>query len=148
MKKIVIDTYKRSVRDLTRWIDNPADEEYLEMVEVYIDWTIEAITNWRDSDARRIKMIETGLCKQAVMNKFCMYDGGLKEFYNGSLYAEVDGYHDLFRKYGYPEDRLFSLEETLDYINDPKNECQTYDQTIEWLTKFWTENPEGMITFG
>jgi hypothetical protein len=148
MKKFVVDTYKRSVNDLTRWIDNPTDAEYLEMVAVYTDWTIEAITNWRDADARRVRMIEAGLCKQAVMNKFCMYGDGLKEFYNGNLYDDVDGYHDLFRKYGYPEDRLFSLEETLEYINDPKNECQTYDKTVERLTKFWTENPDGMITFG
>lgn len=148
MKKFVVDTYKRSVSDLTRWIDNPTDAEYLEMVSVYTDWTIEAINKWRDADARRVRMIEAGLCKQAVMNKFCMYSDGLKEFYNGNLYDDVDGYHDLFRKYGYPEDRLFSLEETLEYINDPKNECQTYDKTVERLTKFWTENPDGMITFG
>jgi hypothetical protein len=148
MKKFVIDTYNRSINDLTCWIDNPTDVEYLEMFEAYPEWTIEFITTWRDTDKRRVRMIEADLCKQAVMNKFCMNGDKLTEFYNGNLYDDVDGYHDIFRKYGYPEDRLFSLEETLEYINDPKNDCDTYDKTIELLTKFWFEYPDGMITFG
>jgi hypothetical protein len=118
------------------------------MFESYPEWTIEFITTWRDTDTRRVRMIDADLCKQAVMNKFCMYGDKLTEFYNGNLYDDVDGYHDIFRKYGYPEDRLFSLEETLEYINDPKNDCDTYDKTIELLTKFWFEYPDGMITFG
>jgi hypothetical protein len=148
MKKFVIDTYNRSINDLTRWIDNPTDVEYLEMYEAYPEWTIEFITAWRDTDTRRVRMIEAGLCKEKVMNKFCMYGDKLTEFYKGNLYDDVDGYHDVFRKYGYPEDRLFSLEETLEYINDPKNDCDVYDKTNELLTKFWTEYPDGMITFG
>ena len=56
--------------------------------------------------------------------------------------------HDLFRKHGYPEDTLHSLEETLAYISDPKNECKVYDHTNEYLEKFWNEYPDGMIDFG
>lgn len=56
--------------------------------------------------------------------------------------------HDLFRKYGYPEIRLFSLEETLSYIHDKDNECFIYDYTEESLKKFWEEYPDGMIEFG
>lgn len=56
--------------------------------------------------------------------------------------------HDLFRKYGYPDDTLHSLEETLSYISDVNNGCQVFDYTKEGLIKFWNEFPDGMITFG
>ena len=54
----------------------------------------------------------------------------------------------MFRKYGYPDDKLFSLKETLDYINNPLNKCITNDKTFEWLDEFWNKYPDGMIEFG
>lgn len=63
-------------------------------------------------------------------------------------YEDVDDFHDLFRKYGYPDDMLFSLEETLEYINDPKNECTVYEYTENRLKEFWEKYPDGMIQFG
>lgn len=56
--------------------------------------------------------------------------------------------HDLFRKYGYPEDTLFSLEETLEYMYTPKNKCKIFDWSEELVRKFWEEYPNGMINFG
>jgi hypothetical protein len=65
------------------------------------------------------------------------------------MYRNTDSLpHDLFRKYGYPETKLFSLQETLDYINDPNNECQTFEYTESGLRKFWRYYPNGMISFG
>ncbi len=63
-------------------------------------------------------------------------------------FVEVDDFHDVFRKYGYPDDKLFSLEETLAYINNPKNECILYEKSIEHLKEFWEKYPDGMINFG
>ena len=54
----------------------------------------------------------------------------------------------MFRKYGYPQDKLFSLEETLAYINNPENECVINDNTFKWLEEFWAKYPDGMIDFG
>jgi hypothetical protein len=64
------------------------------------------------------------------------------------FYVDTD-YHDLFRIYGYPEDKLFSLKETLDFItkyekeNDVKVEVE-----MNLLKEFWDEFPDGMIDFG
>jgi hypothetical protein len=65
------------------------------------------------------------------------------------FYEEVE-FHDVFRKYGYPEDLLFSLEETLTYINNPKNKCSIHDKewTLKTLYEFWKKYPDGMIQFG
>jgi len=56
--------------------------------------------------------------------------------------------HDLFRVWNYPEDMLFSYEETIKYINDPKVKREIYDYTFDELKKFWDEYPDGMIRFG
>ena len=77
--------------------------------------------------------------------KVCRYVKG-----KGLFLYKSDGSltHDLFRKYGYPDDTLHSLEETLSYISDTKNECVVFDFTNEGLIKFWNEYPDGMIDFG
>jgi hypothetical protein len=54
--------------------------------------------------------------------------------------------HDLFRIGSYPETLLFSLEETLDFIQT--NKCTVYEYTDEKLRDFWAEFPDGMIRFG
>lgn len=57
---------------------------------------------------------------------------------------EVDYYHDLFRVHNYPNDRLFSLEETIAFIK--KNDVKE----VMWddLKEFWSVYPDGMIMFG
>lgn len=95
---------------------------------------------------RKIKAIYNGYYQRAVWNH--QRDRNLTEYIDGKgLYIET-GFHDTFRKYGYPEDRLFSLQETLDYINNPENDCTIYENTIERLKEFWNKYPDGMITFG
>lgn len=74
---------------------------------------------------------------------------GIITFIKGrGWYSECDDYHDVFRKYGYPENMIFSLEETLEYIKDPKNECVVYDYTERRIREFWEKYPNGMINFG
>jgi hypothetical protein len=147
MKKLVIDTYQKSIDDLTIWINDPECDEYQQMVSAYPEWDIPFITNWRAVDMRRIKMINAGLCKQAIINKYCDFSDISVTHYNGSFYTDA-GYHDIFRKYGYPETKLFNLIETLDYINNPENQCTLYDRTVDQLIAFWTKYPDGMIDFG
>ena len=147
MKDFVLKIYKDSSDNLQKWIDNPQDEEYLDMFKHYKEWTIDYIKYWQETDKRRIRLIENGFCKQAIVNKYCSYSDGLIECYNGNFYKEI-GFHDMFRKYGYPDDKLFSLKETLDYINNPLNKCIINDKTFEWLDEFWNKYPDGMIEFG
>ena len=114
-----------------------------------IDWSEWSEENliWHNKIIKRqIKMVENNFCKRAVWNH--QNDKELTEYVDGKgFYIEI-GFHDMFRKYGYPDDRLFSLQETLNYINNPKNNCTVYDDTIERLNKFWAKYPDGFIEFG
>lgn len=76
------------------------------------------------------------------------YYDDVTRYINGNFYVQVDDFHDCFRKYGYPEDNLFSLEETIKYMYDEKNNCTTYENSIKWVTEFWNKYPDGIICFG
>jgi len=110
------------------------------------DWTESELIKHDSYLKRQIKMVKNNFCQRAVWNH--QNDGNLTEYIDGKgFYMEI-GFHDTFRKYGYPEDRLFSLQETLDYINNPENDCTIYENTIERLKEFWNKYPDGMIEFG
>lgn len=96
---------------------------------------------------RMIKAINKGYYQKAVWNR--QSDENLTLYIEGKgLYIEDTGFHDCFRRGGYPDDKLFSLKETLNYINNSENQCVVYDNTIKQLEKFWDKYPQGMITFG
>lgn len=73
----------------------------------------------------------------------------------GNLYINLAGpnltpieewFHDSFRIGNYPEDKLYSLKETLDFIKLKGNEI--YKKDLISLKKFWDNHPDGMIRFG
>ena len=115
-----------------------------------IDWSewSEDTLRWDDAVLeRKIRMVENNLCQKAVWNY--QSDEDLTEFVEDKgLYIEDTGFHDVFRKYGYPDDKLFSLDETLEYLNNPKNECVFDENSIIRLKEFWKKFPNGMIEFG
>jgi len=63
--------------------------------------------------------------------------------HKGYLYIEAN-YFDLFRVGNYPEDILETEKETFSFIE--KQNIIEYN--VELIKKFWTENPNGLITFG
>ena len=96
---------------------------------------------------RKIKAVCNNYYQKAIWNnqndkKLTMYvdDKG--------LYIADTGFHDSFRKYGYPDNKLFSLKETLDYIENLDNKCEIDENTLSILIKFWNKYPDGMIEFG
>lgn len=96
---------------------------------------------------RQIRMVSNNLCQKAIWNY--QNDEDLVEYFEGrGLYIEDTGFHDVFRKYGYPNDVLFSLEETLKYIDDVKNDCVLRENSKERLYEFWSKFPNGAISFG
>ena len=175
MMSTIEDRIERELTFLEKLI-NDRDSIDAELLECYSDWTPEwAVKNrefWtqlsmflkgeaelRDSDKRKFWMhIDVDNQNTELNND--KRESILKQLYStwsDELYIEgrgffVDdtGYHDEFRKYGYPNDLLFSLEETLAYIDDPKNKCFVSDR--EWtekrLKEFWEKHPDGMIQFG
>lgn len=111
---------------------NTTKEEQLKSIKIY---------------NRQIKAVSNNYCQRAVWNY--QRDDNLTEYVDGKgLYIEDTGFHDTFRRGGYPDDKLFSLAETLKYINNPENKCQVYENTIESLEDFWSKYPDGMIKFG
>lgn len=149
-KKVNGPTLQEAVDKLTQ--EYEGEIEFLENYKG-TDFTPEEIKRSKEYFINEMSQIESG----------CLLDSQIFEKYTSSdlsfeilVYAENKGFylssdelpHDLFRKYGYPETRLFSLEETLSYIHDKDNECFVYDYTEESLKKFWKEYPDGMIEFG
>lgn len=95
---------------------------------------------------RQLRMVEKGLCNVAVMNKqeeICDYIS------DKGFFIEVDGFHDLFRIGKYPLNKLFSLEDTMNFIKEKGEEIYSKaDNYEENLKEFWTKYPDGMIKFG
>jgi len=92
-----------------------------------------------------------------LLDEVGYYDINTKIYYT----EDVELGHDAFRIGGYPETKLFSLQETLDFLekNDDKISYAStiWDKTdrsilkakaIEKLKEFWKKNPDGMIDFG
>ena len=72
---------------------------------------------------RQIKAILNGYCQRAVWNH--QDDDEITIYIDGKgLYIEDTGYHDAFRLGGYLEDKLFSYEETMKYLEDKDSEIR------------------------
>jgi hypothetical protein len=85
-------------------------------------------------------------------------DEKLFEYHNGILYSDNGNLpHDIFRIGDYPEDKLFSLEDTLGFIEKNRekiyygtasSQAQAEEEAIKLLKDFWVKNPIAMIDFG
>lgn len=144
---------------------NEIDEELL---ECYPEWTPEWATVMKDAwnkiyhfvDGGELNIKELpeafnaffdeGMSRDSILAfLYEMWTPELTNFVEGKgWFEDTDEFHDVFRKYGYPDDMLFSLQETLDYIANPDNECTTYEWTNRRLNEFWEKYPNGMIQFG
>jgi len=97
-------------------------------------------------------MVKKGLCNVAVMNKQPEHSEYIP---NKGFYIVCNDFHDMFRVYDYPSDRLFSYQECLDFIK--KYEERDNIKITIWkqeghkkdsLQEFWEKYPDGMLRFG
>ncbi len=136
-REVYLKTKRRSFEAWKDAIANP----YHRLREIYPEWDNAVYQKMAELTARQIRMVEKGLCNCAVMRK----QPGVNRFINSSFYVSDDSLpHDLFRVGKYPEDLLFSLEETLAFIK--KHKIEKVDMI--GLFRFWKEFPDGMISFG
>jgi hypothetical protein len=145
-KKYLIDTLNNEIRFFEKYIKYPLNEDYLDILEDFPHWTIEYMQHKIDIWKRQLRLVEGGYCKEAVNKKF-ERSNKLIIYRNGNHYENSE-FHDIFRKYNYPEIELYSYQETIDYISNVENRCNIYDYTMEQLKKFWNKYPNGMIRFG
>lgn len=146
VKKNVIALIRGSIEFNNEVIDGTVDPIFL---EDYPELTPEFAKNQNLVFERQIRMIERGLCKAAVYGRYMQFEYGIQSI-NGAIYEDA-GYHDTFRVYDYPDDNLFSLEETLKFIEKYQNSDKVITvqkDTIERLKQFWDEHPDGCINFG
>ena len=119
-------------------------------MQYYPEYTKEYLQKKINVFKRQIQMVESGYCKEAVISKG-----------SGYLYIRGKGCYDslnwcdIFRIGGYPENLLFSLDETLEFIEQNKDKIHSYHYNEiskkgwkEQLEDFWKEYPDGMIFFG
>lgn len=71
-----------------------------------------------------------------------------EEKYGDDRYTNIDTPHDLFRIGGYPDDKLLSLQQTMEFIELNKERISFGEDWEERLKEFWSKNPDGVIEFG
>ena len=145
VKQNVINHLEEKIDFYNEVVNGNLDSEFL---EVYPELTPEFGLKYKSIYERKLQFVKKDLCKKAVYNNYRLSEDVLIINVNGTLYQDIDEYHDLFRKYKYPEDMLFSLKETLEYIEKYKDEIIIYEDTYSMLEEFWEEYPNGMIRFG
>lgn len=121
-----------------------------DLLDSYPEWTPEYGIYQKAIYNRKLRMVKKGLCSVAVMRNYSYNDTPV--FYdknkNCHYVSSEELPHNLFRIYGYPLDKLWSLNETLDFIEKNKEKSSIYDYTYEKLEEFWKNYPDGMIDFG
>jgi hypothetical protein len=163
IRETVKDRCQREIQFLEKLISH-REEIDSELLEAYPEWTPEWATSllplWKmiyefangsDIDLSIFPeyFFEEDVEKENLLeNLYASWTPGLTEYVKGKGWYQEAEYHDLFRKGGYPDDRLYSLEETLAYINNLENKCSVVDWTVPKLEEFWSKYPDGMITFG
>ena len=70
------------------------------------------------------------------------------EMFGEDRYTDIDTPHDLFRIGGYPDDKLLSLQQTMQFIERNKERMSFSENWEDRLKEFWSKNPDGVIEFG
>lgn len=142
VKQYAISQFKAEIHLNNQMIDRALSTRLL---EAYPEWTPEYGAYCRAINERKLQVVKKDLCKVAVCNMY--YHNCLTHFINGIFYEfPRDFLHDVFRVGNYPDDQLFSMEDTINFCkikNIPLDEIQ-----LETLQQFWEKYPDGNIHFG
>jgi hypothetical protein len=146
VKQDVIDNYC----ELKFWndvINGNLDEDF---IKIYPEFLPEYGKSKLLLHTRIKQVIEKGLCREAVCRRYSKDS----RYYNGMFYESINGFNGLFRVPHYPEDVLTSFEETIDFIKRNKDKVYgnmyetNYVGFLDKLTRFFGDNPGGIIDFG
>ncbi|MFA5154149.1 MAG: hypothetical protein WC554_16485 [Clostridia bacterium] len=145
-KQVLQKVIKANAELYQQMIDDTLDDN---VKEAYPEWNKEYGLRYLPVVNRMDQIIEKNLCKVAVCKRYMHEESWLTTFINDTFYVYThDLPHDLFRIYGYPNDKLFSLEQTMKFITDNKEKISFCENWAKRMKKFWLNNPDGMIEFG
>lgn len=122
-------------------INNPEDE----CRQAYPEWTQEYMEHTLKIYERQLRMVKKGLCNVAVMNQQPEHSYYIE---GKGFFIDCKDFGNQFRIGGYPEDKIFSKEECLEFIERNKDKIQFYEKTYEKLDEFWNRYPDGYMHFG
>lgn len=188
IKSEVLKIYQEEINFLTKHINGDLEEDEKWLLDD--QQTIEDSKYKLSIFERQVRIMNKNLCKIAICNKYDLIIGK-DEFersykydsFKQTLYVDLAGcnlkpeeewYYDTFRIENYPQDKLYSLQQTLDFIKtntrkirfgylelsnpentDPfKRKWKEFDRigakkkAIKRLKEFWNKYPDGMIYFG
>lgn len=146
-KTLLLEQYKQ---DITYYSSESTNDEVIE--------TVKALR-------RGIILLENNLLPEEDVweDLFKLPNGQYAHYVKGKgMFAEAD-YHDVFRVWDYPNDELFSYEQTIEFIDNclanDKDSVYFADNfkdnigndtkyALKRLRQFWEEYPNGMICFG
>lgn len=122
-------------------IDGTLDKS---LKEAYPEWTPELGERSLPIIQRIGRLIEGNYCKQAVCNRY-EHRNELTIFVNGQFYFNNRCMPDDCFRIRYMGVSLFSLEETLKFLNENAGLILMTTDTIEKLEHFWSDHPDGLI---
>jgi hypothetical protein len=99
-------------------------------------------------DTKLLNFLET-LSPEELEKSLCSIHAKRYKYISGYGACErIEEFHDVFRIYTYPSDLLCSFDETIQFIEENKDNCKIFEYTYNQLKKFWDEYPQGLICFG
>ena len=144
VKAFKLDNIDRSIELYHQMIDDTLDAD---LKDAYPEWNKEYGERLIPICNRMRRMVEKDLCKLAVCHEF-RYNNNLTYFSKEKeafYYDDGTLPHDLFRIGNYSNEQLFSLKDTLDFIEKYNYKIEFDMQKLEY---FWNKYPDGMIHFG
>lgn len=165
-RRVVREIYLNSVKPIRNYfLGNTLSTEDINWLEAAYEMDEEEMKKWKAIFLRRIRMIDKGLCREAVRKRYCNdypgrdskipdVDYGSMKYYNGKFYVEYESgtcappVNIIFRPRGCPEKWILeSYKEFEEYFTT--NYKELYNNTeIEVKKKvfnFWEKYPEGLI---
>ncbi len=158
VKQSVIESLNDEI-DFCHQLVDSRDTIDKDLLEAYPEWTPEYGYEHEKEYQEHLQNVLSAI----ELDDFMINAYSIHNLFHHLEYAEDKGWfaasgnlpHDIFRIGNYPEDRLFSLEDTARFIFKNRHKIYGYYynefQEKDWreqIRDFWAQNPDGMIEFG
>ena len=155
IKSYMLDRIQKDIDFCEKLISDRSSID-VDLLEAYPEWTVEYGQKYKEIFLRQLRFVSKDLCQLAMYHRYSYQDHQTYYEEGRGFYAVTDDMpHDIFRIGGYLLDKLYSYQETIDFIerykNDGQNKHYVYwfcDDWQERLKSFWEKFPDAQIHFG